>query len=82
MSIDKDFCYIFVCLFCSLLDTVASKRHAEKNKVKIKFYNIIHKLGAWKSSRNFINRQEVDLNVKGQCLAAKNKELSKAEHST
>lgn len=62
-------CYNGFCLFIffyfSPLDMVASKRHAEEN-VKISSMSIIYKLGAWKSPRTLIYRQEVDLNVKGQ----------------
>lgn len=55
----------FIMFYFSPLDMVASKRHAEEN-LKISSIRIIYKLGAWKSPRTFINRQEVDLNVKGQ----------------
>lgn len=56
---------LLIMVYFSPLDMVACKRHAEEN-LKISIISIIYKLGAWKSPRTFINRQEVDSNVKGQ----------------
>lgn len=72
-----DFCFAF-----QIWKQFPLKDTLRKIRLKLSSMSIIHKLGAWNSSRTFTSRHSVDLNVKWQpekhkCLARTKNEATK-----